>query len=60
MTTKWPNLSPNQLYSTKISPKSLGNFFLEKNRPMLKTFAQMAKKNFQSGHTDFQRKTDLG
>jgi hypothetical protein len=27
---------------------------------MLKTFAQMAKKNFQSGHTDFQRKTDLG
>jgi hypothetical protein len=38
-----PNNPPNQFYSTKTLPKSLGNFFLEKNRPMLKTFAQMAK-----------------
>jgi hypothetical protein len=42
MTTKWPKQSPNQFNSTKISPKSLGNFFLEKNHPMLKTFAQIA------------------
>jgi hypothetical protein len=40
---KWPKKSPNQFQSTKISPKSMGIFFLEKNCPMLKTFAQMAK-----------------
>jgi hypothetical protein len=40
---KWPKQSHNQLYSTKTLPKSLGNFFLEKNCPKLRTFAQMAK-----------------
>jgi hypothetical protein len=40
---KWPKQSPNQSYSTKILPKSLVNFFLEKNLPMLKNFCQNGK-----------------
>jgi hypothetical protein len=38
-----PNNPPTNFYSTKILPKSLGNFFLEKNLPMLKTFAKWQK-----------------
>jgi hypothetical protein len=30
---KRPKQSPNQFYLAKISPKSLGNFFLEKKSP---------------------------
>jgi hypothetical protein len=43
MTTKMAQTTPNQFYSAKTLPKSLGNFFVVKNRPTLRFFAQMAK-----------------
>jgi hypothetical protein len=43
MTTKWPKQSPNQFYSTKILPKSLGNFFLENISPNAENFCPNGK-----------------
>jgi hypothetical protein len=53
------NNPPNQFYLTKITPKSLGNYFLEKKSPNGKYFLPKWQNFSQFGHTDFRRKSDF-
>jgi hypothetical protein len=53
------NNPPNQFYLTKISPKSLGNYFLEKKLPNGKNFLPKWQNFSQFGHTDFRQKSDF-
>jgi hypothetical protein len=53
-----PDNPPTYFIQLKFCPNHWAIFFLEKNRPMLKTFAQIAIFS-QSGHNDFRRKSDF-
>jgi hypothetical protein len=58
MTTEMAQTIPKPiLIQLKFRPNHWEIFSLKKNRPMLKTFAQIAKKFSQSGHTNFRPKS---